>query len=72
MNKFERYQVNQLRTDARKLETVSKHLRNQAKEITKDAKVRDLAAQTRASFYSRQSKVDPTVVRTPVFEEAER
>lgn len=59
-----RSEIKQLRSDARKLETVAKHLRQQAKDLAMEEK----ANKARAGFFAKQSKVDPSVTLEPFTE----
>ena len=58
-------QVKQLRTDARKLEVIAKHLRLEAKSQVNLLKAEERAEQARANFFSKQSKVDPNIILIP-------
>lgn len=57
--------VKQLRTDARRLETVAKHLRQQARDLAVEKKTNERAEKLMSNFYSKQSKVDPTLALIP-------
>ncbi len=58
-------EIKQLRTDARKLETIAKHMRIRAKEISDSMRADQKGESARVNFYSKQSKVDPDTVITP-------
>ncbi len=61
MTALHKAEIKQLRSDARKLETVAKHLREQARSLAAEQR----AEETRASFMSKRSKVDPDLIITP-------
>jgi hypothetical protein len=63
----QRFMIKVLRRDAKKLETVAKHLRLQAKEIADDIRSEEKAEKIRANFYTKQSKVDPSLPLVPDF-----
>jgi hypothetical protein len=55
--------VKSLRRDAKKLETVAKHLRLQAKDIANGVRADLRAEKQQANFYSKYAKVDG---KTPI------
>lgn len=55
-----------LRADARRLETVAKHLRLQARELVREDRLRT----TKAEFFSKTSHIDPKLTLTPLVEES--
>lgn len=64
-HQVERLKVRQLRGDAWKLETVVRHLWQQARDILAGIKADQTAETVRANFYSKQSKADPRLILTP-------
>jgi len=58
--------VKQLRQDARRLETVAKHLRQLARDAAREARLTKSAA----SFFAKRSNVDPATILTPFPEDA--
>jgi hypothetical protein len=53
--------IRQLRQDARRLETVAKHLRAKARDLGREQKLTKAAA----TFFSKRSQIDPSIVLTP-------
>jgi hypothetical protein len=53
-------EIRQLRADARKLETVAKHLRERARDIAREEKL----TQAGKNFFSKPSKIDPSLILT--------
>jgi hypothetical protein len=51
-------EIKQLRSDARKLETVAKHLRQQAKALSREAKVNELHKAATTSDGVSQAMID--------------
>jgi hypothetical protein len=62
---MQKAQIKQLRLDARRLETIAKHLRERARDIANCLRADIRAEQTRANFYSKQAKVDSGVPLIP-------
>lgn len=65
INRMLRQQVKMLRADARRIETVAKHLRAQAKEIVKQMKAESNAEKKSAGFFAKQSSVDKNLTLNP-------
>lgn len=63
--KMYKAQIKQLRRDARKLDTIAKHLRQEANELVASIKAEKKAAAARANFYSKQAKVDKDLTLVP-------
>lgn len=60
-----RNEAKQLRKDARRLDTIAKHLRDRASEILKGIKADERAEAARTNFYSKPAKIDPSLPLTP-------
>ena len=63
-------EIKRLRSDARKLETVARHLRDDARRLAREEKLE----QARVGFFAKESKIDPSLILEPipaVFEEDE-
>jgi len=60
-----RQQIKRLRSDARKLDAIANHLRQEAKELAAGLKADERAEKARANFYSKPAKVDPGLTLTP-------
>lgn len=60
-----RRDAKQMRSDARKLDVIAKHLRSRAMELLNGIKVEEKAAAARANFFSKESKVDPGIPLVP-------
>jgi septal ring factor EnvC (AmiA/AmiB activator) len=65
IRKTQQFRIKALRRDATKLETVAKHLRQEAKEIAEEIRREDRAEKARANFYSKRSNVDPGLPLVP-------
>jgi hypothetical protein len=60
-------QVKQLRKDAIKLETVARHLRQQAKQLADQQRADERSEKARVNFYSKPANIDPSITLTPDF-----
>jgi len=60
-NNLHKAKIKELRADARKLVVIAKHLREEAKSLAMEER----AEKARANFYSKHSKIDPSIVLTP-------
>ncbi len=60
-NNFHKAQIKQLRADARRLVAIASHLRDEAKSLAMEER----AEKARANFYSKQARIDPSLVLTP-------
>ena len=58
-------QIKALRRDARKLDTIAKHLRQEAQELAARLKADERAEAARANFFSKKAKVDNETILTP-------
>lgn len=67
-NNLHKAQIKQLRADARKLVTIAKRLRDEAKSLA----IEEKAEKARVNFYSKRAKVDPNIVLTPDIPEEEK
>lgn len=65
MNQIYKSQIRQLRSDARKLSAIAKHLRQQAQDLTNETKFEAKAEKARTTFFSKPSKIDPTLIIEP-------
>lgn len=65
MGKLHQLKIKQLRTDARKLRVIAKHLSEEAAELAREQKRADKEA-IKTNFYSKRAKVDNKTVLTPV------
>lgn len=62
-------QIKQLRSDARKLIVIAKHLKAQAQELADEIKATERAEQAQANFYSKNANIDSSLPLTPIFED---
>ena len=60
-NNLHKAQIKQLRADARKLVAIASRLRDEANSLAAEER----AEKARANFYSKQAKVDLSIVLTP-------
>ena len=58
-------QIKALRRDARKLDTIAKHLRQEATDLTRQLKADERAEKARTNFFSKTANVDGATVLTP-------
>lgn len=67
-----RSRIKQLRSDARKLDNIAKHLRIEANELAEGIRVEERAEQARANFYSKKASVDSSTPLVPIFPDEEK
>ncbi len=58
-------EIKQLRADARRLDTIAKHLRARANALADEIKRDERVEKAQTNFYSKKSKIDPGLVLTP-------
>lgn len=71
-----RQKIKRLRSDARRLDAIANHLRQEAKELAAGIKTDERAERARTNFFSKPAAVDPVLTLTPdpadLFDQAER
>lgn len=59
-------EIKSLRSDARKLSLVAKHLRQRANELAKEKRANDKADNARRGFFAKKANVDNTTILEPI------
>ncbi len=65
LKKAQLAEIKRLRADARRLDTIAKHLRERAKQLADGLKADEKAERARVNFFSKKSSIDPGLVLTP-------
>lgn len=69
MSTLHTVEIKQLLTDARRLTTIAKHLRKQAKALTNENNAEARALRVQTNFFAKPAAIDPNIPLVPIVPE---